>query len=467
MKQILIIGGGITGLTSAFYLQQEIQGKNLPYHIKLVEAKEKLGGKIATVHQDGFTIERGPDSFLSRKKPAVTLIEKLGLQDELVRNATGQAHILVGKKLHPIPPGSFMGIPIEARPFVFSRLFGLKGKIRASFDYVLPKGKELDDQSLGLFFRRRFGDELVENLIEPLLSGIYSGDIDEMSLMATFPNFYHLEQKHGSLIKGLQKSMPKRPKTKKKQPGIFYALRNGFSSLVTELEKQLSTVITTSVSVDHIEKKENVYHVLLSDGTVYKADGMIVTTPHQTLRKMFSQHEVFKTVNDIPNTSVANVALAYNEKAIKKDLNGTGFVVSRNSDYRITACTWTHRKWPHTTPKGKVLLRSYVGGPNDPEAVHLTDDELVEVVLNDLKKTMKIKEEPLFKVVTRFEQAMPQYAVGHQARIKKLRDYATEHLPGIYFAGASFEGVGVPDCIEQGEKAVSQLLQFISEKTPS
>lgn len=463
MKQILIVGGGITGLASAFFIQEEIKEKNLPYQLKLVEAKERVGGKIETVHRDGFTIERGPDSFLSRKKPAVDLVEKLGLTDQLVRNSTGQAHILVGKKLHKIPPGSFMGIPTEVQPFLFSGLFSVKGKLRAGLDFIKPKGKAVEDQSLGLFFRRRFGDELVENLIEPLLSGIYSGDVDEMSLMATFPNFYQLEQKHGSLIKGLNKTMPKQPKTKQKKPGIFYALTGGFESLVDELEKQLDDVISLNTAVDHVEKKENGYHVLLSDGTVYKADAMIVTSPHTSIRRMFSKHEALKTVDEIPTTSVANVALAFDQKAIKKELDGTGFVVSRNSDFRITACTWTHRKWPHTTPDGKVLLRSYVGGPHDPNAAFLSDDEIVDVVLKDLRKVMKIKGEPNFKVISRFKNKMPQYAVGHLERVKKIRDYAAVNLPGVFIAGASFEGVGVPDCIEQGEKAGTQLLQFISE----
>jgi len=465
MKRILIVGGGITGLASAFYAQEEIKAKNLPYQVKLVEASDRLGGKVQTVHKDGFIIERGPDSFLSRKKPAVNLIEKLGLSDQLVRNSTGKSYILVGKKLHPIPPGSFMGIPTQVKPFLFSSLFSTKGKLRAGLDFLKPKGNTAEDQSLGLFFRRRFGDELVENLIEPLLSGIYSGDIDEMSLMATFPNFYQLEQKYGSLIKGLQQTMPKKPKTKKKQPGMFYALKGGFRTLVDELEKQLDDdVVSLSTAVDHVEKKENGYHVLLSNGTVYKADAIIIASPHKTLQKMFSKHDVFETAEEIPNTSVANVALAFDQKAIKKELNGTGFVVSRNSDFRITACTWTHRKWPHAAPEGKVLLRSYVGGPHDPEAVHLSDDEIVEIVLEDLRNTMKIKGDPNFKVISRFNNAMPQYTVGHLERIQKLRDYAADHLPGIFFAGASFEGVGVPDCIEQGENAAEQLLTYISGK---
>lgn len=464
MKNILVVGGGITGLTAAYYVQQEIKRANLPFQLKLVEASNHLGGKIATVHQDGFTIERGPDSFLSRKTAAIKLIEELGLEKDLVRNATGQAHILVGNRLHKIPPGSFMGIPTEARPFIFSNLFSIKGKLRAACDYVLPKGKAVPDQSLGLFFRRRFGNELVENLIEPLLSGIYSGDIDEMSLMATFPNFYELEQKHGSLMKGLKKTIPKPKKTKKKrsEQGIFMALEGGFESLVDALQEELKDSISLEKSVDHIEKKKNFYHVLLSDGTVCKADAVIIATPHRYLAQMLSQFEVFKTVREIPNTSVANVALAFDDKAIKKDLEGTGFVVSRNSDFRITACTWTHRKWPHTTPEGKVLLRSYVGGPHDTEAVHLSDEELVEVVMRDLRSVMKINRDPEFTVVSRFENAMPQYTVGHQERIKTIKKFTSENLPGVQIAGSSFDGVGVPDCIEQGKKAAQEVLHYLT-----
>ncbi|HLS66205.1 MAG TPA: protoporphyrinogen oxidase [Pseudogracilibacillus sp.] len=462
LKKLLVIGGGITGLAAAYYAKEKIREKNLPYKVKLVEASEKLGGKIETTHRDGFTIERGPDSFLARKQPAVDLIEQLGLQDELVRNATGLSYILVKNKLHKIPPGSFMGVPVEARPFVFSRLFSLRGKLRATGDYIIPKSKEHGDQSLGKFFRRRFGDELVEHLIEPLLSGIYSGDVDEMSLQATFPNFYALEQKHGSLIRGLQKAMPKRSK-KKQQQGAFYALKGGFQSLVDALEKELQHHVTKGIAVDHIEKKDHYYHVLYSDGTVDKIDTMIVTTPHTSLEHMFSKYDGVKELKTIPTTSVANVALAFDEQSLRKDIDGTGFVVSRKSDFRITACTWTHRKWPHTTPKGQVLLRSYVGGADDREAAYLTDEELVDIVLRDLRKIMNITGSPNFSVITRFQKAMPQYVVGHLERVEKVESYLQENLPGVYLAGASYRGVGVPDCIAQGKKAVTEAISFLQQ----
>ena len=189
-KKVVIVGGGITGLSAAFYMQKEAREKGLPLDVILVEASNRLGGKIQTVRRDGFVIERGPDSFLIRKKSMGILAEDLGIEGELVKNATGQAYVLVNGELHPIPGGSVMGIPTEIGPFLKTGLFSLAGKIRAAGDFVLPRSDIEGDQSLGGFFRRRFGGEIVENLIEPLLSGVYAGDIDHMSLESTFPQFY-------------------------------------------------------------------------------------------------------------------------------------------------------------------------------------------------------------------------------------------------------------------------------------
>jgi oxygen-dependent protoporphyrinogen oxidase len=463
-KKIVIVGGGITGLSAAYYLQKIIKEQHLPYELKLVEASNRLGGKIKTMKRDGFTIERGPDSFLSRKEPGVKLVEELGLRNQLVRNGTGQSYILVKNKLHKMPGGSFMGIPTELRPFLFSRITSLKGKIRTGFDFLLPKGKKRSDQSLGTFFRRRFGNELVENQLDPLLSGIYSGDLDQMSLMATFPNFYELEQEYGSLIKGLKKTTPKKKASTGKKPGAFFSFANGLETLVFELERQLAdNIVTKNAAVDHVEKKEHGYHLLLSSGDVYKADAIIMATPHHTLPKVFSQYEFFKQFNSVPSTSVANVAMAFDQSAIKKAIDGTGFVISKTSDYRITACTWTHRKWPSTTPKGKVLLRCYVGKPDDQAVVDLSDEAIVEIVLNDLNKTMKIKDKPEFSVITRWKNAMPQYTVGHHERIAVVRSEAGRKLPGVFIAGSSYGGVGIPDCIDQGEKAVTEVLTFLRQ----
>lgn len=463
-KNIVIVGGGIAGLTAAYYLQKEINERQLPYQIKLIEASDHLGGKIKTIKKDGYMIERGPDSFLIRKQSAARLVKEVGLEHDLVKNGTGQSFILVKNKLHKMPSGSFMGIPTEVKPFLFSGLFSTKGKLRASCDVVLPRGEQASDQSLGEFFRRRFGDELVDNLVEPLLSGIYAGDINKLSLMATFPNFYQLEQKHRSLIRGLQISMPKKEKTKKSKPGMFYSLKNGLQSLVEAIEEKLEDgTVMKGVSVENIERKDSKYYLQLENGDNYIADAVILATPAFAVQKMFHQYEFMVPGNELaPPSSVANVALSFDGSAIQKDLEGTGFVVARNSDYRITACTWTHKKWPiMTTPKGKMLLRCFLGKPGDQGVVDLSDQELVDIVMKDLNKLMNITQKPEFSVVTRWANAMPQYTVGHTDRLNNLIGQMKEEIPGVYLAGASYRGIGIPDCIDQGEAAVASVLQYL------
>ncbi|MBH0228728.1 protoporphyrinogen oxidase [Halobacillus yeomjeoni] len=464
-KKVVVIGGGITGLTAAYYLQKECRSQSLPVDVQLIEAGPSLGGKIKTEKREGFTIERGPDSFLERKKSATRLAEEVGLKDSLVPNGTGQSYILVKGRLHKIPQGSFMGIPTKIRPFLFSGLFTPAGKIRAAMDLFIPKKTVEEDQALGLFFKRRLGNQVVENLIEPLLSGIYAGDMDELSLQATFPMFYDLEQRYGSLIKGLRKEYPRRiPKKGEKKPSMFRTLEGGLGSLVDSIENQLeSGSVLKNTKVDHIEKKESGYHLLLDDGSVREADSIVIAAPHFSAQRMLSQYDFMAPFKETNATSVANVAMAFDESAIKKDIDGTGFVVSRNSNYRITACTWTHKKWPHSTPDGKVLLRCYVGKPNDQEVVDLSDEEIVELALKDLNKIMNISDRPDFSVVTRWYDAMPQYKVGHKDRLKKVYDQMASELPGVYLAGGSYEGIGLPDCIDQGEAAVKQVLSYLKD----
>jgi oxygen-dependent protoporphyrinogen oxidase len=176
---------------------------------------------------------------------------------------------------------------------------------------------------------------------------------------------------------------------------------------------------------------------------------------------MFSQYSFFDPLKSVPSTSVATVALAFPEEAIKKDIDGTGFVVSRNGDYSITACTWTHKKWAHSTPKGKVLLRCYVGRAGDETIVDLSDDRIIKIVLDDLSKTMDITMKPDFAVVSRWKDSMPQYTVGHKQRLETIKEHIKNELPGVFLAGASYGGVGVPDCIDQGESAVKGVLEYL------
>lgn len=429
-KKIAIVGGGITGLTAAYYLKEDIERNNLPYEIKVIEASNRLGGKFNTVHQHGFVLERGPDSFLERKRPAMELVERLGVTSELVRNSTGQARVLVGDTLHQIPAGSYMGIPVKEDALKESNLISEAGKKRVIKELSIPKGDKKEDQSLGHFLRARFGDELIDNLVEPLLSGIYSSDIDQMSLMASFPDFYKLEQEFGSVIKGLRETLPKVQASTGKRKGQFLSFQNGLKTLVDSLIGKLGTnrVILNS-TVEKVRKNKS-YSLAFQNGEGYAADAVIMTVPHSVLPSMFESYSLFNPFKYIPMASVANVILAFDESAIRDKMDGTGFVVSRHSQFRMTACTWTHRKWPSTTPDGKALLRVYVGKPSDQKVVNESDNEIVLLVRNELEKIMGIDEEPEFTMVTRWQHMMPQYTVGHVDTVKKVRADIAEQLPG-------------------------------------
>lgn len=468
-KKVIVIGGGIAGITAAYYLQKEVKEKALPIETILIEASDRLGGKIQTYTENGYVIEKGPDSFLARKMSASRLAEEAGLKEQLVNNGTGKSYILVKDKLHSMPGGAIMGIPTKIGPFAMSSMFSPIGKLRAGGDFILPPSNVKGDQSLGKFFRRRFGNEVVDHLIEPLLSGIYAGDIDQMSLLATFPQFYEVEQKHRSLILGMKKSTPKPKLTKtltqagKKSGGMFLSLKGGLESLVHAIEAKLNDgSVLKGVSVEKVEQNGEHYTLSLSTGEEIKADSIIVCVPHKQTAEIFSQYPFFEPFYNVPSTSVANVALAFPESAIKQDIDGTGFIISRDSGYSMTAVTWTHKKWPHSAPKGKALLRCYVGRPGDEEIVSRSDEEIVEAVLKDLNKTMNIVSAPELTVITRWHDSMPQYTVGHKERMRDITAKMGNELPGVFLAGASYEGLGVPDCIDQGEAAVKRVLEYLN-----
>ncbi|TMU88424.1 protoporphyrinogen oxidase [Bacillus sp. BHET2] len=459
-KKVVVIGGGVTGLTTAYYLQQEIIEKKLPIEIKLVEATHRLGGKVQTLKKDGYVIEKGPDSCLSTKTEVSRLAENLGMKDALIRNRKGASYVIAGGELYPIPGGSIVGIPTQIAPFITTGLFSLTGKMRAAADFVLPRSQESEDQSLGKFFRRRMGDEVVDHLIEPLLTGIFAGDIDQLSLMSTFPQLYEIEQKHRSLIAGIKKGGHG---ANSNEEGNFLTFKGGLQSLIDEMEARLApNTVYKSMKVTDIEKEDsNDYTVTFTNGEQMEADSVIVTTPHHVLQSMFPRYPFLAFLKDMPATSVATVAMGFSQNAIKKDIAGTEFLVSRNSDYSLTAGTWTHKKWPHTAPEGKALLRCYLGKSGDETIVDLSDDHLEQIVLEDLGKIMDIEGGPDFTIVSRYKNSMPQYTVGHGERIQGMYDQAEATLPGVFIAGSSYNGLSIPDCIGQGEKTVTKVLEYL------
>ncbi|KHF42027.1 protoporphyrinogen oxidase [Halalkalibacter okhensis] len=461
-KRIAIIGGGMTGMAAAFKLEKaRASGADISYD--LYEKSERLGGKIQTVRENGFVIELGPDSYLARKDCMTRLAKEVELEDELLFNDSGQAYVLKGETLHPIPGGAIMGIPTEIKPFLHTSLFSPIGKLRAAGDFFYPRVTAKDeDISLGHFFRLRLGNEVVDNLIEPLLSGIYAGNLDKLSLKATFPQFLQVEQKHGSLIRGMKGAKGKQPNSQSeagKSKGMFLSFRRGLQSFIDAIEAKLDpSSVHKSSELTKVVKQENHFQLSFATGENAIYDAVIVTTPPMVTANLLMDYPYFNYFHEMESTTVATVALAYKKDKVTCPYEGTGFVVSKKSNHTITACTWTHNKWQHATPEGYALLRAYVGRAGDSAIVSRSDEEILRAVLYDLKQIMTIEGDPEFFIIKRWPSSMPQYNVGHTYKIAKVKEDIVRNLPGLYLAGAGYDGIGLPDCISQGEAVVEQIL---------
>ena len=460
-KNVAIIGAGITGLTSAYYMKKQ----NPHLNVTIYEATNRPGGKIQTYRKDGYTIELGPESYLGRKTIMTDIANEIGLGNDLITNTTGQSYIYAKNKLYPIPGGSIMGIPTDIKPFIKTKLISPLGKLRAGLDLFKKPIEIEDDISVGDFFRQRLGDEVLENLIEPLMGGIYGTNIDDLSLMSTFPNFKEKEEAFGSLIKGMKDEKEQRIKQRQLYPGVpkgqFKQFNHGLSSFIEALEKAVKNQgvdIQYNTKVEDIIVSQRDYQVVV-DGKNEVYDGVLVTTPQQVFMQWFNHDPAFDYFNTMDSTTVATVVLAFDEKDIENTYDGTGFVIARTSNTDITACTWTSKKWPFTTPEGKVLIRAYVGKPGDTVVDDHTDEEIVSIVRRDLKQMMTFKGDPEFTIVNRLPKSMPQYHVGHIKQIRKIQEHIKRTYPRLKITGAPFEAVGLPDCIQQGHNAVDEMLE--------
>lgn len=459
-KSIAIIGAGITGLSSAYFIKKQ----RPDIDVTIYEATNRTGGKIQTYRQDGYTIELGPESYLGRKQIMTDIAKDIGLADELITNQTGQSYIYAKNKLFPIPGGSILGVPTNLKPFIKTKLISPKGKLRAGLDLFKKPIQIERDISVGSFFRERLGDEVLENLIEPLMGGIYGTNIDELSLMSTFPEFKEREEQFGSLIKGMRYEKMQRQKQRQLYPGApkgqFKQFRHGLTSFIEKLTDYVvnqGVKIRFNTPIDDIVISQTNYELVVDDEkNIY--DSVLVTTPHQTFMKWFGNDPALDYFKTMPSTTVATVVLAFDEQHIENTYDGTGFVIARTSQTDITACTWTSKKWPFTTPEGKVLIRAYVGKPGDTVVKDHSDEELVDIVKRDLTQMMTFKGAPYFSIVNRLPNSMPQYRVDHMDNISAIQAHIKHNYPRLRIAGASFEAVGLPDCILQGKNAVSELL---------
>ena len=449
---VIVIGAGITGLAAAY----EIARRGL--RPLVLEASPRSGGLIRTDRRDGFTIEAGADSLLTTKPAAIELARELGLDEEIQAvRPPGGAFVLRGRTLYPLPRPSILGIPQTWAGLARYALLPPAARVRLALEPLMPR-RDLDDESIGSFFRRRFGRASVDLIAEPLLGGIHAGDIDTLSMRALFPKLLDHERTHGSVLRA-----PAAPSGSAVSP--FVSLRSGMDTLVQALERRLDAgAIRHGTPVVRVERLAAGWRAGQDE-----ARALILALPAHAAASLLAPIDAAAAdlCAQVPYVSTASVALAWPRAAIPHPLLGTGFVVARrHSAVRITACTWVSSKWDHRAPEGTALLRVFLGGAHDPGVVSLSDDALVTAARTDLARVLGVTAEPSFAGVYRWPNAGAQHTVGHLSRVETIEQRLAAH-GGLFVAGSGFRSVGIPDCVADARRVAGEAVGFVAAQRRS
>jgi oxygen-dependent protoporphyrinogen oxidase len=473
MKSVIIIGGGIAGLSAAYHLQKNFANEGLPWRVTVLEASDHLGGKIHTERINGFVIEAGPDTFLASKPWATQLCQELGLGERLHGTNPTQKNTYILRKgqLLPLPDGLTMMIPTRFGSMLRTKLLNWPAKLRMGLDLFIPSRTLDGDESLGAFVSRRLGRSAYENLIEPLMSGIYAGDGDALSLQATFPYLRDLELTYGGLVKGALATRRKMARNGHRAPGTrsaFLTPQSGLQEIVEALVMWLEKSgceLRTSQVVSSLGWNESQYSIELAKGKTLAADAVILAAPAFGSAKILRRlaPDLALALDAIPYVNAATVSLAYDQNELAHPLDGYGYVIPRREGQQALACTWTSTKFPHRASHGKALLRVFFGRAGEGFEVPTDEAELVRLARQELAQTMNIHAEPILTRAFYWERAMPQYNLGHLERVKRI-EQGVKDLPGLALAGNAYHGIGIPDCIHSGEMAATTITEHVKHE---
>lgn len=470
IPHVAVVGGGVTGLAAAARLLA--RSGPPPVRVTLVEAAARLGGKVRTTRTEGLLLEEGPDSFLAMDaKPwARDLCRELGLERELYATPAVDRHASIyhAGRLHPLPAGMTTGLPGRLGPFLATGLLTPGGKVRALADLVLPRtlGATADDVSVGALLRRRLGDELVDRLVEPLLAGIYAGNIDALSMDAVFPALRRQEATRRSLILATlaqARAARRRPPSATPPPPPFLSLRHGLDGMVEALAGRVRSApmgrIVTASPVRRIDRDPDGRYTLQAAGLAITVDRVVVAVPAPEAARLLTPLEphAARALASVPYADVALVMLAYDRADVGRIPHGSGFLVPRGEDVEASACTVLSAKWPASAPPETVLLRVYLGRAGD-GVLNLDDAALLGRATATVSRTMGIVAPARLARVVRLPAALPQYTVGHLDRIARIEAAVHAALPGVVVTGSAFRGVGLPDCVHQGQAAAETVL---------
>jgi oxygen-dependent protoporphyrinogen oxidase len=466
-RKVVVIGGGISGLAAAYRLSSQEGRGRAPLDVVLLEGSSRLGGIISTEQYEGSVIENGPDAFITTKPEALDLCRQLGLGDHIIGTNPHFRRAFVARKgrLIPLPEGFVMMAPTKIFPLMESPLFSLPGKLRMLLEVAVPARQDMEDESLADFVRRRLGKEALERAAQPMLAGIYTADPERLSLGSTMPQFLAYEAEFGSVIVGLQQEakMKERSGDAGARYSLFVTLDSGLGLLVETLHQRVGpSKVRTNCPVSGLSRAANKWLVHLAEGEKLEADAVVLATPSGSTAKLLLKvdAELSSACAALKSASSLVLNMVYKRGDVPNRLDGFGFVVPQAEKRSIIACTYSSVKFAGRAPADMVTLRTFLGGAVKANLAKLNDTEALSLVQRDLRHYLGIRTAPVWAKVAPWPESMPQYEVGHEKRIVEL-EQALSQFPGLFFAGAAYRGVGLPDCIRSGQNAASLAIKHL------
>jgi len=449
--RLVIIGGGISGLSLAYFLLE----RKPFFDIIVLESEKKAGGKIWTEKINGFLCEGGVNGFLDNRPKTLDLVAKLGLEPLRSNDNARKRYIFSGGRLHLLPES-----PVS---FLTSGLLSLPGRLRVLGEIFVPKGAT-DEETLADFARRRLGREAYEKLIDPMASGIYAGDPENMSVKSCFRRVYELEKKYGSLIKAMITLQKEAKKTGEKvgagPGGVLTSFFEGMQTIIAALKDRLGERVKTGSRVIAVDKKDDNYTVYTSGGLQIEADAVVCAAPaHEAAVVLKSLNENLSSVlNEIPYPAVSVICMGYRRTKIERSLDGFGFLIPNRENRKILGTLWDSSIFPNRAPEDHVLLRSMLGGARMSELALKDENALINLVMDELRYILNVRTDPDFFKVYTHKKGIPQYTRGHERRLDRISEIV-KGFRNFYITGNAYSGIGVNDCIENSYKLAGQILE--------
>ncbi len=468
MKRVTVIGGGISGLATAWFLKRKCEEKGARIELTLLEKEKFTGGKIRSIREDGYLCEWGPNGFLDSKPQTLELCRALGISGRLLRSSDN------ARKRYIFSDGRLNRLPESPLSFLKSPLVSLPGKIRMALEPTpfIEKSPEGVDETLADFARRRLGSEALEKLIAPMVSGIFAGNPENMSLISSFPRIAELEREYGGLVRAMMKLARKKRReiaegkvvsSAAGPGGVLTSFREGIQYLTDTLAISAGDGIRTGSAVSSITPGSLApYMIRCEDGNVSEADIVVIAAPAYAASAILTTLDpaISSILDKIPYASMTVVSFGYERRRVNHPLDGFGYLAVKREGLSILGTLWDSSMFENRAPERCILLRSMMGGACFPGHIDLDDDEVKRRVMLDIKKTMGIDAEPDFSGIYRHRFAIPQYTVGHGERLATLSREIAKH-EGLFLTGNSYRGIGLNDCVAAAARTAEELAPLL------